>query len=86
MNDLRKAIRREFRIKGQIGRIGDIDNRPHFVSVKRQVEMAISKGYSEMDIVEAVINATTAGSDLRSLLQSMQSLGINRVLDILLRS
>ena len=83
VDDLREAIRREFRIKGQIGRIGDKDNRLDFVSVKRQVEMAISKGYSEMDIVEAVINATTAGSDLRSLLQSMRSLSINRVLDIL---
>ena len=38
--DLKDAWRKEFRIKGQIGKVGDKENKLDFLSVKRQVDKA----------------------------------------------
>ena len=80
---LRDAWRKELRYKGQIGKGGGRENKLDFISVKRQIDAARKKEYSDSDIIEAVINATTAGSDLRALLQSMGYLTVDGLLDIL---
>ena len=83
VKDLKDAWRREFKIKGQIGKIGDRENKLDFISLNRQIKAAQSKGYSDLDITEAVINSTTAGSNLRALLQSMRGLTVDRLMEIL---
>ena len=83
IRDLRDAWRKELRFKGQIGKGGGRENKLDFISVKRQIDAARKKEYSDSDIIEAVINATTAGSDLRALLQSMGYLTVEGLLDIL---
>ena len=37
VSDLKDAWRREFKIKGQIGKIGDKENNLDFISVKQQI-------------------------------------------------
>ena len=83
VRDLHDVWRREFKVKGQIGKVGDKDNKLDYISVKHQIEVAQGKGYSDRDIIEGVINATTAGSNLRSLLQSMRDLTVERLVEIL---
>ena len=67
LKDLKDAWRKEFKIKGQIGKVGDKD-KLDYSSLKRQVNAGKVRGVPETDIVDAVINATTAGSDIRALL------------------
>ena len=81
--DLKDAWRKEFRIKGQIGKVGDKENKLDFLSVKRQVDKALSRGHNDTEIVEAVINCTVPGSTLRSFLQSSEELSVATLLDIL---
>ena len=83
VKDLKEAWRREFKIKGQIGKIGEKDNKLDYVSVKRQVDAGLKKGYADGDIVEGVINCCTAGTTLRSFLESSSDLTVVVVLDIL---
>ena len=83
VGDLKDAWRREFKIKGQIGKIGDKENKLDFLSVKRQIENGIKKGHKEPEIIEAVVNCTTAGTTLRSFLQSSTDLTVEILLDIL---
>ena len=83
VGDLKDAWRREFKIKGQIGKIGDKENKLDFLSVKRQIENGLKKGHKEPEIIEAVVNCTTAGTTLRSFLQSSTDLTVEVLLDIL---
>ena len=55
VRELKDAWRREFKIKGQIGALGE-KNKLDYVSVKRQVDAGLKKGYDNADIVEAIIN------------------------------
>ena len=83
MSDLKDAWRREFKIKGQIGKIGDKENNLDFISVKRQITRGLAKGHKEPEIIEGVINCTRAGTTLRSFLQSSGDLTVETLLDIL---
>ena len=83
VGDLKDAWRREFKIKGQIGKIGDKENKLDFLSVKRQIQNGLKKGHKETEIIEAVVNCTTAGTTLRSFLQSSTDLSVEILLDIL---
>ena len=62
INQLRDALRREFRIKGQIG--GEKDNQLDFVSIKRQIEMGQAKGVPEIDIVEVDTGTNKSEKDV----------------------
>ena len=66
--------RREFKIKGQIGKPGEKDSKLDFLALKRQIDAGIEKGHSESEIIEAVINQATGAPELRSVLLS--SLGM----------
>lgn len=59
---------KDFKILGQIGEPGQKD-RLTFSSLARQTESGLTKGYSETDIIDAVIRAITPGLQLRSYLE-----------------
>ena len=86
LTDIRKAWRPPFKIIGQIGKIGQKD-KLDFISLMRQIEAAKDKDppYSESDIIEGVIRATTAGTQLRTFLESFKkdSLDLDRLIEIL---
>ena len=83
VGELKDAWRREFKIKGQIGKIGDKENKLDYLSVKRQISAGIEKGYKDAELIEGIINCTTPGTTIRSFLQSSEGLTIPIVLDIL---
>jgi len=58
---------REFKISGQIGKSGQKDKLT-FSSLAHQIEQSISKGFSEIEVVDAVIRAIAPGLQLCSYL------------------
>ena len=83
VEDLKKAWRRECKIKGTIGKIGDKENKLGFIDVERQITTHEANGYTDSEIVDAIINATQAGSTLRTLLQTTVNLDLTTLKDIL---
>jgi hypothetical protein len=65
------------------GTIGDPKTGLGFLSLVRQIEAAQRKGYSEKDIVEAVVKAVQAGSHLRSYLEGRDDLTLGVVKGLL---
>lgn len=59
---------REFKISGQIGEPGQKDKLT-FSSLAHQIEHGLSRGFSELEIVDAVIRAIAPGMQLRSYLE-----------------
>lgn len=64
---------KEFKIAGQIGEPGQRDKLT-FSSLAHQIEQGISKGFPEMEIVDAVIRAIAPGLQLRSYLEGKNNL------------
>lgn len=64
---------RDFKISGQIGDPGQKD-RLTFSSLARQIEHGLSKGFPELEIVDAVIRAISPGMQLRSYLEGKANL------------
>ena len=71
-NDLKQVLRREFKINGQIGEPGQKDKLT-FVSLVRQIESALSKGYPEAEVTDAIIRAITPSMRLRSYLETISN-------------
>lgn len=65
--------RKEFKITGQIGELGQKD-RLTFTSLARQIESGLSMGCPELEIVNAVIRAIVPGLQLRSYLEGSSGL------------
>ena len=81
-NDLKQVLRRDFKINGQIGEPGQKDKLT-FVSLVRQIESALSKGYPEVEVIDAVIRAITPSMKLRSYLETISNLTLPRLRAIL---
>ena len=81
-NDLKQVLRREFKINGQIGEPGQKDKLT-FVSLVRQIESALSKGYPEAEVTDAIITAITPSMQLRSYLETISNLTLPRLRAIL---
>lgn len=64
---------REFKISGQIGEPGQKDKLT-FSSLAHQIEHGLSRGVSELEIVDAVIRAIAPGMQLRSYLEGKPNL------------
>ena len=73
---------KELKLKGQIGKIGEKDKRD-YLSVKRQINRALKKGYEDTDIIEAVINACAPGASLKGLLQVLPDITVEEMLKML---
>lgn len=74
--------RKDFKISGQIGEPGQKDKLT-FSSLAHQIENGLSKGYPEIEIVDAVIRAISPGSRLRSYLEGKPNLTLPTVRRIL---
>lgn len=81
-SDLKQVLRREFKINGKIGEPGQKDKLT-FVSLVRQIESALSKGYLEAEVIDAVIGAITPSMELRSYLETISNLTLPRLRCIL---
>ena len=72
------ALRRQFKISGQIG---DPDQRDKlsFTSLVRQILNGKSQGYTDAEIVDGVIRAITPGMTLRNYLETYKELTLERL-------
>ena len=83
INLTNSVLRRDFRIVGQVGEIGQKD-KLSYVSLIRQIEAGIDKGYTEKEVIQAVINSISPGLSIRSYFEgSHDSLSLARVRKIL---
>ena len=78
----RSAFQREFKIKGAIGDVGQRDKLSD-ISLLKQIEEGQGKGYSDKDIVSAVLKAITPGLYLRNVLETTENLTLNRLMKFL---
>ena len=82
-SNVNSLFRREFKIYGQINEQGKGDQLS-FVSLSRQIEGAIEKGYTDKEVVEAVIKAMKPGMQLRSYVETVRDLTLPRLRQILM--
>ena len=75
-------FKRELKIIGQIGEPGQKD-KLSFVSLARQIEGALQKGYKPLEVVDAVVRSINPGMRLRSYLEGLESLTLPRLRRIL---
>ena len=77
-NNVSSLLRRKLKIYGQRFKLS-------FVSLSRQIETAMKKGYTQMELVEAVtvIKAMKPGLRLRSYIETLQDLTLPRLRQIL---
>jgi hypothetical protein len=75
-------LRREFKISGQIGEPGQADKLT-FVSRTHQIDSGLKRGYSENEIVDAVIRAISLHSSLRSYVETLKDLSLPKLRKIL---
>lgn len=71
-------VRREFKIQGQIGEPGQKD-RLTYQSLISQIETGLKKGYTEPEVVTAVIRSIQAGLQLRSYLEGLSGLTLPKL-------
>ena len=76
------ALRRQFKINGQIGE-PDQKDKISFSSLARQIQIGLTQGYVESEIVDGVIPAITPGLVLGSYLETYKDLTLDRLKRIL---
>jgi len=76
------ALRRQFKINGQVGEPGQKD-KVSFTSLVRQMTNGQMQGYSECEIVDGVIRAITPGLVLRNYLETYKDLPLDQLKKIL---
>ena len=73
------ALRKQFKISGQIGELGKED-KISFSSLAHQIQTGLAQGYVESEIVDGVICSITPGiMVLRSYLETHQGLTLDRL-------
>ena len=75
-------LRREFKISGTIGQPGET-NKLNFISLVHQIEGALAKGSSEVEVNEAIIRSISPGLPLRSFLECTPDLPLPKLRKIL---
>ena len=76
------ALRRQFKINGQIGE-PDQKDKISLSSLARQIQIGLTQGYVESEIVDGVIPAITPGLVLGSYLETYKDLTLDRLKRIL---
>lgn len=76
------APRRQFKINGQTGE-PDQKDKISFSSLARQIQIGLTQGYVESEIVDGVIRAITPGLVLRTYLETYKDLTLDRLKRIL---
>lgn len=75
-------LRREFKIQGIIGEPNQKD-KLGYRALLTQIEAGLTKGYSEQEVISAVIRAVQAGLQLRSYLESVSNITLDKLRKIL---
>ena len=75
-------FRREFKIMGQTGEVGQRE-KLSYVSLIRQIEAGLDRGYSEGEVVNAIINSISPGLQIRSYLEGSGQISLARLRKIL---
>lgn len=76
------GFRKDFRISGHVGESTAKDTLS-FSSLEHQMESGLKTGYSEAEIVEAVIRAISPGLKLRSYLEGKEDLTLTSLRQVL---
>ena len=76
------VFRREFKIMGQIGEVGRRE-KLSYVSLIRQIEVGWDRGYTEGEVVNAIINSIFPGLQIRSYLEGSGQISLARLRNIL---
>ncbi len=76
------GFRKDFRINGHVGESTSRDTLS-FSSLEHQIEGGLRKGYTEMEIMEAVVRAVNPGLKLRSYLEGKRDLTLATLRQIL---
>ena len=74
------VFRREFKIMGSIG--GEKD-KLSYVGLMRQIDSGLAKGYKEPEIIDAVIRCINSNSKLKSYLEIMKDITLQKLCQIL---
>ena len=82
LGSLRSILKRDFRILGIIGSQGSKDQLS-FISLSRQIETGKEKGYTDREIIEAVIKSIAPGLPLKDYLEAMRETGLPTVIKII---
>ena len=78
----RLEIKRDFKLSGQIGEAGQ-PGKLTYVAVIHEIELGLSKGYKETEIVEAIITGISPHSSLRNYLLTLQDRSLEKLRKIL---
>lgn len=78
--NVESILRREFKIVGSIG--GEKD-KLSYVGLMRQIESGTAKGYKEAEIIEAVIRCINSSTKLKSYLEIMKDITLQKLCQIL---
>ena len=71
-------IKRDFNLSGQIGEAGQ-PGKLTYVNVIHEIELGLSKGYKETEIVEAIITGIPPHSSLRNYLLTLQDRSLEKL-------
>ena len=82
VDDQRSAFHKDFKIKGFIGEVGQRDQLS-YISLLKQTEEGIEKGYLDKEIVNALLRAITSGLYLRNVLETAEDLTLGRLMKFL---
>ena len=75
IDHLKTILKRELRITGTISALGQKDQ-VSFISLNRQIEAALAKGYTVREIVDAVIRSISPILPLRSYLEAISEINL----------
>ena len=82
LGSLRPILKRDFRILGTIGSQGTRDQLS-FISLSRQIESGKEKGYSDREVIDAIIKSIAPGLPLKDYLEAMRETGLPTVIKII---
>ena len=72
VEDERSAFHKDFKIRGFIGENGQKD-KLSYISLLKQIEEGRDKGYSDKDVVNAVLRTIDPGLYLRNVLRTQRT-------------
>ena len=78
----KSIFRRDFKIQGVVGDPGQKDTLSYQALIS-QIESGLAKGYSDKEVVSAVVRSIQPGLQLRSYLENMTDLTLPRLRKIL---
>ena len=75
-------LKRDFKISGQIGEAGQ-QEKLTYVTLIHQIDLGLTKGYKELEVVEAVIKAISPHSNLRNYVLTLPNRSLEKLRKIL---